>query len=86
MRWWRLGFGAALLVWVLGAAYFQARKRGRRIGAALLFVGIGIFAFLVAAFAPQPPFTPHLAAALAVVSIISLAMAMVVVLWSGFGR
>ncbi len=86
MRWWRLGLGSALLVWVLGVAYYQARRRGRRIGAALLFVGVGVFSFLAAAFAPQPPFTARLASLLAVVSIISLALAMAVVLWRGFGR
>ena len=86
MRWWKLGLGAVLLLWVLGTAYLQARRRGRRIGPALLLVGVAAFAFAAASVAPQPPLTPFAASLLAVTSITCIARAMAFILWKGFGR
>lgn len=86
LRWWKLTLGAALLLWVLGTAYLQARRRGRRIGLALLLVGAAALSFAAAAFAPEPPLTPSLASLLVVASIISLALAIAFVLWKGFGK
>ena len=39
MRWWRLALGGALLLWVVGTAYRQARKRDRELGLAVLLLG-----------------------------------------------
>jgi hypothetical protein len=81
---WRLILGAALLLWVLGVAYFQARRRGRRIELALVFLAGAILAFGTAAFAPRPPVSDALAQALVVVSVALLAASMAVVLLRGF--
>jgi peptidoglycan/LPS O-acetylase OafA/YrhL len=84
VRWWRLAIGAGLLIWVLGAAYYQARKRGQRIGLALFLLGLGILCFVTAAFVPRPPVTDTEARALIVASILLLALAMTVLLVRGF--
>ena len=86
MRWWKLGLGGLLLVWVLGTAYLQARRRRQRVGLALLFLGAGVLSFAIAALSPEPPMTPSLASLLVVASIVLLALAIGVVLWRGFGR
>jgi len=84
VRWWRLALGAAVLIWVLGTAYRQARRRGRDLGLAVLLVGMAAVLFGGAAFVPRPPM-PLLASKLLVVgSVILLAGAMAVVLWRGF--
>ncbi|UCC68118.1 MAG: hypothetical protein JSV79_13585 [Armatimonadota bacterium] len=84
MRSWRLVLGAVLLVWVLGAAYYRARRRGRELGVAVLFAGTGIFLFAAAALTPRPPMTPLISNCLAVASVILLGTAMGIVLWRGF--
>ena len=81
---WRLILGAALLLWVLGAAYFQARRRGRRIGSALAFLALAVLAFGMAALTPRPPLTDALAQALVIASVTCLALSMAVVLARGF--
>lgn len=81
---WRLILGAALLLWVLGVAYFQARRRGRRIGLALVFLAAALLAFGTAAFAPRPPVSDGLSQALVVASVLCLALSMAVVLLRGF--
>lgn len=86
MRWWHLGLGGALLVWILGTAYLQARRRGRKIGPALLFLGASVFLFAAAALVPRPPLSAGLASLFTIASIVSLALAMAVVLWRGFAR
>jgi hypothetical protein len=53
---------------------------------ALLFLGAGVLSFAIAALSPEPPLTPSLASLLVVASIVSLALAIGVVLWKGFGR
>ena len=73
-----------MLVWVLGAAYYRARRRGRELGAAVLLAGAGIFLFATAVVAPRPPMTPLISNCLAVASVILLGMAMGIVLWRGF--
>ncbi len=84
MRWWRLALGGALLAWVLGTAYSQARKRDRELGAAVLLLGTAIFMFAAAALVPRPPMPVAVASVLVVGSIVMLAAAMGVVLWRGF--
>ncbi len=86
MRWWRAGLGVALLIWVLGAAAYQARRRGHRIGSALVLFAGAVFCFLAAAFLPRPPVTDAEAGALVVASVALLALAMAVVLVQGFVR
>ena len=73
-----------MLLWVLGVAYFQARRRGRRVGLALVFLAGAILSFGVAAFAPRPPLNDALAQALVVASVVGLALSMAVVLLRGF--
>jgi hypothetical protein len=84
VRYWQFGLGGALLVWILGTAYLQARRRGRRMGLALFFLGVAVVCYAEAVFLPQPPFTPVFSSALVVASIIALALAMAVILWHGF--
>ena len=84
MRWWRLALGGLLLVWVLGTAYVQARRRGRSIGLAVLLFGGAVFLFAAAALVPRPPMGAGTASLMVVAAIVSLAMAMAVVLWRGF--
>ena len=84
MRWWRLAAGGAVLLWVLGTAYRQARKRGRDLGAAVVLVGVAVFMFAVGALAPRPPLSAEWASVLVVGSVVMLGMAMAVVLWRGF--
>ncbi len=84
MRWWRLAAGGAILIWVLGTAYRQARKRGRELGVAVVLVGLAVFMFAIGALAPRPPLSAAMAEALVVGSIVVLGMAMAIVLWRGF--
>jgi uncharacterized membrane-anchored protein YitT (DUF2179 family) len=84
VRYWQFGLGGALLVWILGTAYLQARRRRRRMGLALLFLAAAVVCFAGAVFLPQPPLTATLSSALVVASIIALALAMAVILWHGF--
>ena len=84
MRWWRLGLGATLLLWVLGAAYQRARRRGRDVGLAVLLVGSGVILFAAAVFVPRPPMSPSIASLLVVTSVMLMGMAMAVLLWRGF--
>jgi len=76
--------GAAILTWVLGTAYRQARRRNRRLGAAVLLVGAAILMFATSALAPRPPMPLELATILVVGSIVMLGAAMALVLWRGF--
>jgi len=76
--------GAALLVWVLGAAYHRARRRGRDLGLAVLFVGGGVILFAAAAVVPRPPMPLLVSKLMVVGSVILLGMAMGVILWRGF--
>lgn len=73
-----------MLLWVLGVAYFQARRRGRRVGLALFLLAVAILAFGTAAFAPRPPVSDALAQVLVVASVLCLALSMAVVLLRGF--
>lgn len=84
MRWWRLALGGALLAWVLGTAYHQARRRNRDLGTAVLMLGSAVFLFVAAAVVPRPPMTSELAAVFVVASILLIGGAMGVVLWRGF--
>ncbi len=84
MRWWRIGLGAALLIWVLGAAYYQARRRGHSIGSALVLFGASVLCFLIAAFYPRPPVTDAISQELIVAAVVLLAAAMGIVLMRGF--
>jgi len=86
VRWWRLALGGALLIWVLGTAYFQARRRGRRIGPAPFFLACAVICFAAASLLPRPPVTFFLSQVLIVASVVLLALAMAVVLWRGFRR
>ncbi len=81
---WRVTIGAVLLLWVLGAAYFQARRRGRRVGLAVLFLAVGLLCFLAAALVPRPPMTVAAAQTLIVLSVVLLGLAVTVVLLRGF--
>lgn len=84
MRWWRLALGGALLLWVLGTAYVQARRRGRELGLAVLLVGGAVVAYVAAAVLPRPPMPEAAAMILVVGSLLLLAGAMGVLLWHGF--
>jgi len=87
VRWWKLALGGALLAWVLGTAYLQARRRGRRIGLALLLLGATIVLFALAAFFPWPQQVSSIyPQAMVVSSILLLALSIAVVLWRGFRR
>ena len=87
MRWWRFGLGGALLAWVLGTAYFQARRRGRNIGLAVLLFAAAAIAFVIASLYPWPAqIPPAYPSALIVASIALLALSMAVILWRGFHR
>lgn len=81
---WRVILGVALLLWVLGVAYFQARRRGRPVGSALLFLGGAILSFGAAAFLPRPPMSDVLAQDLVIASVALLALSMALVLLRGF--
>jgi len=84
VRWWRLALGGALLVWVLGTAYRQARRRDRTFGLAVLLLGTAVLMFSAAALIPRPPMPPAVASLLVVGSIVMLGAAMGVVVWRGF--
>jgi heme A synthase len=84
VRWWRLAAGGAILAWVLGVAYHQARRRNRELGAAVVLVGLAILMFVTGALAPRPPMPLELASILVVGSIVVLGGAMALVLWRGF--
>jgi hypothetical protein len=86
MRWWRLALGAALLAWVLGTAYLQAKRRGRKIGLALLLLAAGLLLFGAGSLLPMPPLTTIASQALTVAAVALLALAMAVVLYHGFHR
>ena len=87
MRWWRFGLGGALRAWVLGTAYFQARRRGRNIGLAVLLFAAAAIAFVIASLYPWPAqIPPAYPSALIVASIALLALSMAVILWRGFHR
>jgi len=73
-----------VLIWVLGTAYRQARKRGRELGLAVLFLGAAVFFFAAAAFVPRPPMSLMASKILVVASVVSTGVAMTVVLWRGF--
>jgi len=82
VRWWRYALGGALLAWVLGIAYFQARRRGRRMGLALFLFGAAAF-FFAASILPQSTLTSQ---TMVISSIILLALSIAVALWRGFHR
>jgi peptidoglycan/LPS O-acetylase OafA/YrhL len=72
---------------VLGTAYFQARRRGRNIGLALVLLALAVGLFVVAGMTPWPQRTPpSYPAAMVVISIALLALSMAVVLWRGFRK
>jgi len=81
---WRVTLGAVLLAWVLGVAYFQARRRGRTLRLALVFLAGALLSFGAAAFVTRPPLTDAVAQALVVASVLLLALSMAVVLARGF--
>jgi len=86
VRWWQIGLGGALVVWLLGTAYWQARRRGRRIGAALFFLAAAVLLFAAASFLPRPPLTPSAGSVLIVGSVVSLGLAMAIILWHGLAH
>jgi hypothetical protein len=81
---WRLLLGGALLVFVLGTAYLQARRRGRALGTAVLLAGTGVVMFAAAALVPRPPMPGLLAKALVLGAMGTFAAAMAVLLARGF--
>jgi ABC-type uncharacterized transport system permease subunit len=84
VRWWRFVLGGALLAWLLGTAYTQARRRDRQLGLAVLLLGAGVTMFTAAAVVPRPPMTAAAASLLIVGSVALLAAAIGVVLLRGF--
>lgn len=79
--------GVAVLIWVLGTAYVQARRRGRNIVLAVVFLFAAAALFAVAAFYTWPQETPPAyPSAMIVGSIVCLALSMAVMLWHGFRR
>jgi len=87
VRWWRFAVGGALLAWVLGTAYVQARRRGRNIGPAIVLFAGAALAFATASFYTWSAETPAVyPSALIVASIALLALGVAVVLWRGFGK
>jgi hypothetical protein len=84
LRWWRFAAGGALLLWVLGTAYRQARMRGRELSLAVVLVGVAAFMFAAGALMPRPPLSAEAGSVLVVGSIAVLAAAMAVLLWRGF--
>ena len=84
MRWWRLALGGALLLWVLGTAYGQARRRDRELGLAVLLLASAVCMFAAAALVPRPPMPLAAASLLVVGSVVMLGAAMGVLLWRGF--
>ena len=86
MRWWRLALGAGVLIWVLGTAYLQARRRGRKIGLAVALLAAAVVCFLAGSFYPMPPMTTAVSQACVLASVILLALAMAVVLGRGFRK
>jgi len=84
VRWWRYAFGAGLLLWVLGIAYRQARRRNRELGIAVLLAGGAFFLFATAALVPRPPMTATAASVCIIASVICLAVGIGIVLWKGF--
>lgn len=86
MRWWRLVVAGVLLIWVLGTAYLQAKRRGRSIGPAVTLFGAAVILFAAAILLPRPPITDALSKLFVVSSIALLALAMTVILWRGFRR
>ncbi len=84
MRWWRLALGGALLAWLLGTAYVQARRRDRELGVAVLLFGAAATVFIVAALVPRPPMTAAAASFLVIGSVVLLGAAIGVVLFRGF--
>ena len=82
-----MGVGGALLAWVFGTAYFQARRRGRNVGLAILLFAGAILLFVFASFFPWPQQVPSAyPSAMIVASIALLALSMAVILWRGFHR
>jgi hypothetical protein len=84
VRWWRYALGGALLVWLLGTAYLQARRRNRQLGIAVLLLGLAVMMFATAAVVPRPPMTDAVAPILIVGSVVLLGAAMAAVLLKGF--
>ncbi len=81
---WRVLIGVALLLWVLGVAYYQARRRGRRMEPALFLLVVAGISFLAGAFWPRPPMPVQVAGFLTVASVILLALSLIVALARGF--
>ncbi len=76
-----------MLVWVLGTAYSQARRRRRNIGLALVLFALGVGLFAMAALTPWPQqIPPSYPSAMVVASIALLGLSMAVVLWRGFHK
>jgi len=86
VRWWRLALGGALLAWVLGTAYQQARRRGRELGGAVLLLAAALLSFAAAALVPRPPLTDLASVVLVIASLLFLALAMGLLLMRGFRR
>jgi hypothetical protein len=82
VRWLYYGMAGAVLIWVLGTAYIQARRRGRNIGLALLFLAAAALLFTTAVV-PQSTVVSQV---MVISSIVLLALAMGVVLYHGFRR
>ena len=87
MRWgWRLALGAALLVWVLGTAYQQARRRGRDLGGVVVLLGAALLSFAAVALVPRPALTDFASVVLVIASLLFVALAMGLLLLRGFRR
>lgn len=86
MRWWKLALGGALLAWVLGTAYHQARRRGRDLGGAVLLLAAALLSFATAALVPRPQLTDLASVVLVIASLLFLALAMGLLLMRGFRR
>lgn len=85
LRYWKWMLGIALVIWLGGTAWMEARRRGRHAEGAALAMLVGAVAlFLAAAFFPRPPMTQRLAILLLIASVALVAGAISYVVVQGF--
>ena len=84
MRLWRSALGVLLLLWLVGTAYFTARRRGRPgLAFAAPLLGFSALCYLTAILAPRPPVTTTEATIAIVCSLLGLASAIGLIVWQG---